>query len=67
MRDFKINMSQRKANKNHPKRASGHTNVASKSTDLQTLNEMFPDWETDDLATLLIEHNNDVELSLIHI
>ncbi|WZC17703.1 hypothetical protein CJI82_04093 [Candidozyma auris] len=54
-------MSQRKANKNHPKRASGHTNVASKSTDLQTLNEMFPDWETDDLATLLIEHNNDVE------
>lgn len=56
-------MSQRRTQKGPQRRANGTSgNGPSASPQLQTLNEMFPDWESDDLATFLFEHNNDVEI-----
>lgn len=58
-------MSQRRSQKGHLKRASGpSTNTVSTSSQLQTLTEMFPNWEADDLATILLEHNDDVEIAI---
>lgn len=54
-------MSQRRSYKG--KRANGASvNSSSLSPQLQSLSEMFPDWGTDDLSTLLTEHQNDVEI-----
>lgn len=53
-------MSQRRSYKG--KRVNGASNNTSLSTQLQSLSEMFPDWETEDLSTLLSEHKNDVEI-----
>ena len=57
---------QRKAYKNHLKRfsnnSSSSSNNSSSSTELTSLLEMFPDWESDDLSSLLAEHNNILEV-----
>ncbi|KSA00070.1 uncharacterized protein AC631_04152, partial [Debaryomyces fabryi] len=57
---------QRKAYKNHLKRfsnnSSSSSNNNSSSTELTSLLEMFPDWEADDLSSLLSEHNNILEV-----
>lgn len=56
-------MSQRK-NYRGKKGASGsaaNPANAATSSQLQTLTEMFPDWDSEELASLLSEHLNDVE------
>ena len=50
---------QRKTYKNHLKRFN---NGASNSAELASLAEMFADWDADELAGLLAENNNDVEV-----
>ncbi|GEQ71686.1 hypothetical protein JCM33374_g5372 [Metschnikowia sp. JCM 33374] len=42
--------------------ASATTPTSAKETQLQMLSEMFPDWESEDLSSLLSEHRNDVEV-----
>ncbi|EDK41145.2 hypothetical protein PGUG_05243 [Meyerozyma guilliermondii ATCC 6260] len=53
-------MSQRRNNRNQSKRSSNGTSTT--PDELGNLVEMFPDWESDDLASLLSEHNNLVEV-----
>ncbi|OBA22933.1 hypothetical protein METBIDRAFT_9277 [Metschnikowia bicuspidata var. bicuspidata NRRL YB-4993] len=58
-------MSQRRNYKNNKKGAAGASAATAssvKDTQLQMLSEMFPDWESEDLASLLSEHRNDVEI-----
>jgi hypothetical protein len=50
-------MSQRKTYKNHLKRFNATT-----SSELTSLVEMFPDWEAEDLLTLLAENHNQLEV-----
>ncbi|KAM9931574.1 hypothetical protein OXX80_008778, partial [Metschnikowia pulcherrima] len=55
-------MSQRRNNKNNKKGSTAAEASPAKDTQLQMLAEMFPDWEAEDLASLLAEHRNDVEV-----
>lgn len=52
---------QRKIYKNHQKRGNNPTSNST-SSELANLIEMFPDWEAEDLSSLLDEHNNLVEI-----
>lgn len=52
---------QRKIYKNHQKRGNNPTSNST-SSELASLIEMFPDWEAEDLSSLLDEHNNLVEI-----
>lgn len=55
-------MSQRRTHNSQPKKGGTGATGSAGQIQLQTLSEMFPDWEVDDLTSLLGEHHDDVEI-----